>query len=195
MKIKKEVRYLTNQIEIRSEENQPSKIVGYALKFNRDSKPLLGYFVERLDPNCLNDTDLEECVALFNHDSNQVLGRYGNNLTLSVDDIGLRFEVTPTDTSYAKDLVENIRAGVIDKCSFAFTVPKDGEQWSEERNSDGYFERTITKIDKLYDVSVVTNPAYSDTEAVVGRSLDAIKNIVEQPHERLILDLDFQVYG
>lgn len=161
----KELRLLTTEYEIRESTDEPDTIVGYALKFNRWSDVLGGMFKEIIAPDALRGTDMSDVVALFNHDDNKILGRNGKNLTLEVDDIGLKFRITPTNTSYTRDLIENLRAGIIDKCSFAMS---DVESEWEDVGDDKPLERTITSIGKLWDVSVVTTPAYSDTEAVVG---------------------------
>ena len=104
-------------------------------------------------------------------------------MTLSSDSIGLKFTVKPTDTSFARDLIANIKAGVINQCSFAFTVANtdEAQDW-EESDQDGVdYERTIRQIDRLFDVSVVTTPAYPDTEVQVGqRSINMVKQMQSQ---------------
>lgn len=184
-----ETRRLTAPIEVREvgEGDDASEVItGYAAKFNRDSEVLGGFvrFIEQIDPHAFDQTRMDGAVANINHDSNQVLGRNGVNLDLAVDDIGLRFTVKPTDTSYSRDLMTNIKAGVISQCSFAFTIPDDddAQDW-REANEDGVdYRRLIRRIDRLFDVSVVTTPAYPDTEAVVGqRSMERLK---EQENSR-----------
>ena len=190
----REQRIITTKVEIRSEEGQPTKMIGYAAKFNRWSKPIYGLFIERLDPHCFDETDMNDVVALVNHDTNKVLGRAGVNVQLTVDEIGLRFEITPTDTSYARDLAENMRAGVIKECSFAFSIPENGDEIA--RYSDKLTERTIKKIDTLYDISIVTNPAYSDTEAVLSqRSLERYQPLANDEEKIKQLEMEMQVYG
>lgn len=175
-------------MEIRDGENgeDSNKITGYALKFNRWSDTLYGFFREKIDPRALDNANMSNVVALFNHDSNKILGRTGNNLTLSVDDIGLRFDVELNNTTYAQDLKENIRSGIVSQCSFAFSVTDDGDEWNESKDNNGIYERVIQSIDTLYDVSPVTTPAYSDTEVVVSpRSKDKIEELSKpkQPSE------------
>lgn len=156
---------MTTRMEVQQTENEETpSVVGYALKFNRDSEDL--GFIERIDSHALDQTDMSDVYALINHDDNYVLARTGNNLNLTVDDIGLKFEFKPTNTSYSRDLVDNLKAGLVNKCSFAFTVANAGDEW-EERN--GKYYRTINNIERLYDVSVVTYPAYSDTEVVLSQ--------------------------
>lgn len=194
----KEIRQVTTQIELRSDGESNGIIEGYALKFDKWSDDL-GWFREKLASESLEKTDMSNVTALFNHNESQILGRSGINLELDVDNIGLRFKVKPTDTSYSRDLMENIRQGVINQCSFAFTVSReqDSEEWRENLES-GIYERTIKNIDKLYDVSVVTTPAYPDTEAVVGaRSKELVDKLElrKQNKEIELLMLEAEAYA
>ncbi|MEC5268266.1 HK97 family phage prohead protease [Heyndrickxia coagulans] len=196
-KPEKEIRTIQTEIRLRDGTgDEPAHIVGYALKFNRDSD-ILGYwtpFIERISPQALDSTDMSNVVATFNHEANMPLARNtvqsgAGSLSLTVDEIGLKFDFIPTDTSYSRDLMENMRAGVINQCSFAFTVAdEDGAEDIEYDNEAGIYRRTINKIDRLYDVSVVTTPAYPDTEAVV--SSRKLENIVSRSKEMLKLQLD-----
>ncbi|MBF0780507.1 MULTISPECIES: HK97 family phage prohead protease [unclassified Granulicatella] len=197
-----EKRAILTNVEIRSgDEGGLPTIEGYALKFNRNSEKL-GYwspFIERLDQNCLDKTDMSNVVALVNHDENMTLARTGINLSLEVDNIGLKFKFTPTDTSYARDLIANMQAGVINKCSFAFTIPDDDTAETWEKLEEGTYLRTIHHIDKVYDISVVTNPAYEDTEAVVGqRGRHKIERLLiddkDELEEREKLNLQIELY-
>lgn len=194
----KEIRQVTTQIELRNDGESNEIIEGYALKFDKWSDDL-GWFREKLASESLEKTDMSNVTALFNHNESQILGRSGINLELDVDNIGLRFKVKPTDTSYSRDLMENIRQGVINQCSFAFTVSReqDSEEWRENLES-GIYERTIKNIDKLYDVSVVTTPAYPDTEAVVGaRSKELVDKLEmrKQNKEIELLMLEAEAYA
>lgn len=182
-----ELRTISTKVELRDGEDENSNVIeGYALKFNKRSNPL-GFFtkfVETLDKRCLDNADMSNVVATFNHDQSQVLGRTGVNLELQVDDVGLRFSVKLPDTTLARDVLENIRAGIITQCSFAFDMPDDdaADSWQESDQPDVDYERTINNIAHLYDVSVVTTPAYSDTNVAVGaRSLEKVKAISELP--------------
>lgn len=183
-----ERRTLTAPMELRKADDGTEYIEAYALKFNRESDKLGVFtpFYEKIDPRALDKADLTNVVALFNHDSNLVLGR--STLTsgtigaveLEVDGVGLRWRCTPTDTSYARDLMANMRAGVVNQCSFAFSLDPNDESADEWRfNKDrGAYERTIKSYQRIYDVSVVTTPAYPDTEAVLSqRSKDKIESL------------------
>lgn len=188
--MKMETRQLTTKLELRKLENETEVIEGYALKFDRWSDTL-GWFYpfrEKLEPGCLDGADTSNVVALFNHDQSQILGRTGANLDLEIDNIGLKFRIKPTNTTLSNDLLENIRSGVINQCSFAFTIPDedDAEEWRENEET-GVYERFIKKIDRLYDVSVVTTPAYPDTEAVVGaRGKEMVEELRSHPKKQEI---------
>lgn len=179
MKDKKyDVRTYGEVAEIRTLESGGTNIVsGYALKFETISNDF-GYgddhVYETLDKRCLDETDMSNVAALINHDANMLLGRTGFNLELRTDGIGLYFEVRPTETSYAKDLITNMQSGIIAKCSFGFVPDPKSIEWS--KRADGSYLRTIKKIKQLFDVSVVTYPAYEDTESVVSqRSFEAFR--------------------
>ncbi|SIS88662.1 HK97 family phage prohead protease [Belliella pelovolcani] len=177
----KELRYIDN-IEYRAIEEDGKKYIrAYALKFNTLSKDLGGFF-ETIDRSAINeDTDLSDVVALFNHNANYVLARKNDSvdtLEIKVDDTGLfySFEVDE-EISYIKDLYRNIQKGNINKSSFAFNISEGGDKW--EKRDNKYF-RTITSFKGIYDVSVVTNPAYEDTSI---RNFDSIKDELDKVEE------------
>jgi hypothetical protein len=140
-------------------------IEGYAAVFNQPSEDL-GGFVEDIRKGAFAKTIKEADVrALFNHDPNYVLGRNkADTLSLAEDNHGLQFRVKPPETAWAKDLQETIRRGDVDQASFGFSTIKD--EWDQASNPA---HRTLVEV-RLYDVSVVTFPAYPQT-SVSARSL------------------------
>jgi len=161
-------------ITTRSSENEPIKIAGYAAVFN--SRTSIGdYFDEVIKPGSFKKSisdDEADIRALFNHDWDKVLGRTkSETLSLSEDDKGLKFELELPNTTYARDLAESMERGDIDQCSFGFFVT--GEEW--DYNSEPAL-RTITDVD-LYEISVVSIPAYDDTEAALVRSKEIDKSV------------------
>lgn len=139
------------------EEDGQVKIVGYAAVFNVLSEDL-GYFREQIRPGAFTKTIKEADIrALLNHDSNFVLGRNrANTLTLTEDQKGLLVVINPPDTQWARDLLESINRGDITQMSFGFRIIK--EEWDNEKDI-----ATLIEV-KLYDVSVVTFPAYPQTD-------------------------------
>lgn len=202
-----ETRQVTMPVQMRAvtDGDDEPVIEGYALKYNKPSEVLGSFarFIEHISPGALDHTDMSNVVATINHDQNQVLGRSGVNLTLTPDKVGLKFSVKPTDTTFARDLITNIKAGVINQCSFAFTVPDtdEAQEWQESKRDGVDYERTIRQIDKLFDVSVVTTPAYPDTVATVGkRSMNMLKRMktdkenaaVQQKRKKMLRDFERQ---
>ncbi|MDL2318496.1 HK97 family phage prohead protease [Eubacteriales bacterium OttesenSCG-928-A19] len=81
-----------------------------------------------------------------------------SNLDLTVDKGGLQFRADLSRTSAGRQLHEAVEAGLVDKMSFAFTVADGGEAYDQTTHT-----RTITRMQKLWDVSAVDTPAYNTT--------------------------------
>lgn len=181
-KAREERVFTLEDIEVRDGDGQPARITGHPVVYNRWSEDL-GGFREKVMPGAFTKTLIESDIrALFNHDPNIVLGRNkSGTLTLHDGPKGLHMEATPPDTQTVRDLVlEPMRRGDINQMSFSFRVAgpahirgksKDdaipagiGEVWNVD-----YTERELHQL-QMYDVSVVTFPAYVQTDAQV-RSL------------------------
>ena len=160
-----EVRCQTSELRTNAEGRT---IVGYAAKFERWSEPIMGWFKEQIARDAFSECDVTDVIMCFNHNIDSILARTtSGTLTISTDDEGLRFEFEAPATTMGNDMLELVRRGDISKCSFKFTVEEDEWRYADKDNGLEYDERTIRKIDKLYDVSLVVYPAYSDTEAGV----------------------------
>nr|MDH3152592.1 HK97 family phage prohead protease [Bacillus licheniformis] len=72
------------------------------------------------------------------------------------------------NTQYANDLYENIRLGNISNCSFGFLLGKGGDSFTRDQET-GLPLRSLRNISKLTDVSVVTYPAYEDTDVTIAK--------------------------
>lgn len=142
--------------------DEPPAIEGYAAVFNSESEDL-GGFREVIRPGAFKKTIGEADVrALVNHDPSLVLGRSrANTLELKEDIHGLRVKIVPPATSYAHDLMESMRRGDIDQMSFGFETVRD--EW---HIAGDVITRTLLEV-RLFDVSVVTYPAYPQTSAQV----------------------------
>ena len=182
----KEKRFTSNDIEVRKLDDGTELIEGYAIVFDSDSRNL-GGFIEQIDPGALDNTDTSDVVALFNHDNNIVLGRTPATLSLTIDKRGLRYSITPPDTMAAKDLLTSIKRNDIRGSSFQFSIAKDGDKWNEPAERGMLWERKITNISKLWDVSPVTVPAYEATDTTVAkRELGIIKDKKELEDNKAI---------
>lgn len=162
----REIRAVGN-VESRAGDNgAPTKITGYAAVFNSPVQ-IGSYFQEMIAPGAFSASIASDDIrALFNHNSDYVLGRNSNgSLTLREDAKGLYFEVTPPETSWARDLMLSIERGDISQMSFGFIAKR--QEWDE---TDDVVKRTLLEVE-LLEVSPVTFPAYPDTSAGV-RSLE-----------------------
>ena len=172
MKNKKEIRMLPIQ-ELRVDDSLDGKIVGHASVFDSWSETLGGIFPfkEIVRKGTFTETiRVDDIRALFNHDPNYVLGRnIAGTLELEEDEIGLRVVITPPDTSWANDLIKNLRRGDISQMSIGFIVLED--TWGTQ---DGIDIREIKKV-QLFDVSIVTYPAYTQTDVGV-RAMESYKD-------------------
>ena len=171
-----ERRYLTpdtKSIEIRyHEDGHEPRVEGYAAVFESPTtiQSRNGVFEEKIARSAFEGRLDDPVVALFNHDQLRPLAKVGAGLELSVDDHGLRYSFPIPDTTTGRDLIELMERGIVREASFAFTIAPGGEEWS--RGEGDMERRTITKVGRLIDVSVVTLGAYSDASAAL-RSLDA----------------------
>ena len=145
-------------------EQEGSKLVGYAAVYAPALSEDLGGFREKISPGAF-DKSLEsnaDIRALWDHNTSQPLARTTNgSLQVSSDKRGLRVEIElPEGVSYADDLRQLVRSGVVNQMSFGFLVPPGGDAW--DKDEDGNALRTLNSID-LHEVSVVSIPAYPDT--------------------------------
>lgn len=139
-------------------------IQGYAIVFNSQSEDM--GFREIIHPEAVTDELLKnsDIIAKFNHSDNRVLARskYGEGtLKLAIDNVGLRYEFEAPNTSTGNELIELVSRGDIDASSFAFEVDSDKETWERDENNN--VVRHIYGFKRLFDVSPVTVPAYSET--------------------------------
>ena len=164
-------------------------ITGYAVRYNTLSVDL-GGFREQILPGAFDKVlnrqrGKQDVVALFNHDPNQLLGRTSSGtLELSSDDSGLRYSVSLPNTELGRTIREMVDRRDLRGSSFAFTLqPGKGDSW--EPGEDGKPLRSIREVNGLFDVSVVTHPAYSSsTVAVARRGMEEWQRSLEQASEQ-----------
>lgn len=161
-------------------EGKKPTIRGYAAVFNQLSEDL-GGFREQLATGAFSEAlGNSDVRALINHDANLVLGRNkSGTLAMHEDATGLAVEISPPDTQAARDLLVLLERGDVTQMSFAFTVSKEDQTWTRE--GTGPWLRTIKRVSRLFDVSVVTYPAYPQTSAA-ARALSDLQAL--QEHEQ-----------
>lgn len=158
----KEIRKLDIQFRAEDTEDGKMQIRGYAAVF--DSPETYSY-TEVIDKGAFDEADMTDVVLRYNHnDSFMVLARTRNkSLDLSVDEKGLFMDARlQDDVSSHRDIFNAIKSGLIDKQSFAFTVDEDDYDYDTDT-------RTIKRIGKVFDVSVVDQPFYNATDVSIAR--------------------------
>jgi HK97 family phage prohead protease len=152
------------------------RLVGYAAVFFSDDDPGTVFspfdgHTEIIAPTAF-DAALEkggEVFASFNHDVDNILARTPDTLKLSVDGIGLKYEISLGQTTIANDVAEHVARGDVRGSSFQFVVSDS----RITRSENGDTRREILSVNPLIEVGPVTNPAFQGT-SVSARSLGVI---------------------
>ena len=161
--MKKEIRKLDLQFRAEDTEDGKMEIKGYAAVFN---SPETYSYTEVISDKAFDNADMSDVVLRYNHnDSFMVLARTRNHsLELNVDEKGLFIDAKlQDDITDHRNIFNAIKSGLIDKQSFAFVVDEDEYDYDTDT-------RTITKIGKVFDVSVVDQPFYNATDVSVARN-------------------------
>lgn len=166
--VKDQVSRVTVPIELRADpesagDSNKITIRGHASVFDRLSEDL-GGFRERIMRGAFRKTldEGQDVRLLINHEPYPVLARTrSKTLELREDPRGLHVYADVAPTTFAQDLRTSMQRGDIDQMSFGFRVAKGGDSWVEEA---GQIIRTVTSFDSLLDVSIVTFPAYPQTD-------------------------------
>ena len=154
---------------------------------------------EILEPGCISRELLQrsDVVLNLNHNSDvvNVLGRYRNSerdtlsLEMRGDGIDCRCELPHTNN--ANDTLELIRRGDINGMSFAFEDDYEDtengvsyEKTNDVEDGKVVWLRHVKRITGLYDVSIVTHPAYEQTSVVTREQSEAIDKAIEEQLKR-----------
>lgn len=163
------------EVDVRAEdEDDKITFTGHAAVFGQRTwiGPKKWGFWEEVDAGFFRDVLEDDAAFLVNHDPNIVLARNGSTMTLRTDKKGLVPEAQwdPEDPD-ARMWAGRVRRGDVTKMSFAFTVRE--EKWAEDENGDEV--RTLLTAERLYDVSLVTYPAYDGTDAAIRSAAEVVE--------------------
>jgi HK97 family phage prohead protease len=161
----------SGHVELRAEGDGMS-FSGYAAVFGQPSLPLP--FTEIIKPGAFKRSlqSRNRMMLLWNHDtSNPLASTRNGSLQMVEDGHGLKVTATLPDTTLGRDISILVKTGVIDAMSFGFSVKKD--TWSQDGQT-----RYLEDV-SLYEVSLVSTPAYEQTSGTVsvrsaGISADAL---------------------
>ncbi len=173
------------EFEVRAEEKEEKKVLtGRPIVFNQRTN--LGWYDEIIEAGALADTDLKDVRFLVNHNTDMIpLARSRNNnanstMQMEVDSEGMniRVELDTENNSDARSLYSAVERGDISGMSFMFTVKDDA--W-DDIDTD-HPTRTVRAIDKIFEVSAVTFPAYAQTSITargISEALESAKESLE----------------
>lgn len=182
------------RVATEGEGDKTRTVTGYAPRFNMPSE-VMGWgddkFIEYFEPGAFRSAlPTSDPRALRDHIPRLIMGRKSaKTLDLWEDQTGLGFRFSLPDTTYANDLAVSMERGDIRETSFAFTLKDKTDKWL--KRSDGIWERRIPAdaVEEIFDISVVTYPAYPDSEAqlnnqnltVAFRSLENARSVEIPP--------------
>ncbi len=135
-------------------------------------------YYEMIQRGALESADLKDVPFKYNHSNSVMVMARTRNKTLELipDDQGLLVRARLANTTAGRDLYELIKRGDVDKMSFAFTVAED----SYDRDTR---TRRILKFKRIWDVSAVDTPAYSDTFIAARSYFEALAEAERQAAE------------
>lgn len=150
-------------VQLRSEQQKLETdyyFEGYATKFN---EPYLLYefedgqkIYEEIDRNAFDGCDMSDVILQLNHEGKVYARQSNKTLFLEANQSGLLCYGDLGKSEASKQIHEEIKSGLLTKMSFGFVIAE--EKYNKETHT-----RTILKIKKLYDVSVVSIPANDNT--------------------------------
>ena len=171
------------QFEIRSEGSEESMNVrGYASTF----EPYMLWedegakFYERIEPTAFEGCDMSDVVFRKDHQGTVYARTSNGALKLDVDKHGLLTDTDLSRTASAREMYEEIRAGMYTQMSFAFVVDDDEVVRDKENHT---YTRIIKHIAKLYDVSPVSFPANPGTDIYARSRFDGV---IEEEKQELL---------
>lgn len=179
--LRRSLAFPLDTVEWRQAENGRSDdytLRGHAAVFNALSDDL-GGFKELLEPGAFRAAlrSQPDVRLLFGHNSDTLIPlarTKSGTLELREDTTGLHVWARVAPTSFANDMRIAMQRGDLDQMSFAFTIRENGDDWAV--TDDGQVVRTIRAdgVEGLFDVSVVTYPAYTQTDAAMRELRNAV---------------------
>lgn len=164
-----EAREIRHGAPLTRAQGNSGRVEGVAVVFDEWTS-IGGYFEERVAPGALDGRLSDDVVFLLNHAGMPLARTASGTLELEITPRGLVARTTLDPSApLAADVLSAIGRGDLAAMSFAFTVAR--EEWDETGDTP---RRTILEVGRLYDVSVVTEPAYPTTEIGL-RSLQAAR--------------------
>lgn len=154
-------------VQIRADIAASGRLTGHAAVFNQETR--IGDFYEVISPGAFDRVlrERQDTVLQAEHAGLPMASTWAGTLTLGTDSDGLTMDADIADTSLGRDVRVLVGRGDLRSMSFGFTVSED--VWTVRK--DGAQLRTITELERLWDVSVVTFPAYAGTDVALRNEI------------------------
>lgn len=189
-------------MEIRSYGNEAAPkllderiIEGFGVVFNKESRVLYDpekkrFFIEIIEPGAITQELLRECdiKALIEHNRQRLLARSNlgeGSLTLEIAEYGLKYRFSAPNTDDGNFALEMIRRGDLFGSSFAYTTDEKKNVTYKQRN--GLLIRRVHKIDKMFDIAIVSDPAYFGTD-VTTRSIEPYEDTTKEKDYKIQIE-------
>lgn len=179
------------EVELRAieDEEHGTHVVGVPIVFDEETD--LGWFFEKIDRHALDKADMKDVRFLVNHNTDMIpLARSRNNnanstmqMWIEEDGLHIRVDLDVEGNSESASLYSAIKRGDVTGMSFMFSVR--GEEWNDLDSEKP--KRTITEIERVFEVSAVTFPAYEQTSiqaASVDDALESAESVLENAKKR-----------
>lgn len=177
----KELRFNTNAMAIRKEDNQNKEMIieGYPIVFEKEAKgydeKLKEWYYESISQDAFDECDMSDVCGKYNHnDNNLIICRTRNkSLELKIDKpkgVFTRWHLC--DTSTNRDIYEMVKTDLLNEGSFAFYI----DDYIEWRDAENVLHRKITKIGLLTDVSICPNGWYGELTHLSARSYNWLES-------------------
>ena len=164
----REFRRMAEPLAIRAGGEEEMIVEGYATTFNQPYElySFDGYTVmEQVDPAAFEGCDMSDVIMQYDHHGRVFARNRNRTLDLSVDQHGLKTIGRLSGTELGRQVYQEVQGGYSDRMSFSFTVAEDSRVVTEDHETGIVTVlRTIKRIKKLYDVSIVSIPANDATE-------------------------------
>lgn len=193
--IRREIRAFKG-LEIReAKEGTVGTLTGYAALFDVRSEVMYD-FVEVIKPGAFAKSLASgaDVRALAHHSVDRIIGRRSaNTLRISEDAKGLAVEIDLPDTTDGRDLAVSVRRGDLTGMSFGFQAIDDRWTWEQQDGAPKLYIRELLEVD-LFEVSVVTWPAYAETTVEARSLLEAAKARISPAPTLAVRDSVIQKY-
>lgn len=156
------------QVELRAlSEDEGMVVEGYPIVYEQETE-LWGFREKIAKGAATRALEKSDEFVLFNHDSNIPLARRENGtLEVNEDEKGVFIRADLSKSSAGPGVYNDIKNGLINKMSFAFTTERDS--WEDDL-------RTVEEFAEIFDYSPVTYPAYKQTDIMARSKEEAIRN-------------------